>query len=133
MSASLRTFAAASILIPLLSACFTDAATRLAHDLEAGAGKVGRNEGSRYTIVHRVPSKRGECEGPYRVQFDRVGAIIIWCKDASGDKTVSSHSTTAHGRHAEIADTRIVDKPKDETLLVDLQRRSGRVVIVDVR
>jgi hypothetical protein len=46
---------------------------------------------------------------------------------------VSSHSTTAHGRHAEIAYTRIVDKPKDETLLVDLQRRSGRVVIVDVR
>jgi hypothetical protein len=59
--ASLRTFAAASTLILLLSACFTDAATRLAHDIEAGAGKVGRNEGSHYTVVHRVPSKRGEC------------------------------------------------------------------------
>ena len=133
VSASLRTFAAASTVILLLSACFTDAATRLAHDIEDGAAKVGPNEGARYTVVHRVPSKRAECEGPYRVQFDRVGAIIIWCKDASGDKTGSSHSTTAHGRYAEIVDTRIVDKPTGETLLVDLQRRSGRVVIVDVR
>jgi hypothetical protein len=89
MSVSLRTVAAASTLILLLSACFTDAATRLAYDIEAGAAKVGRNEGSRYAVVHRMPSKRGECEGPYRVQLDRVGAIIIWCKDASGDKTVS--------------------------------------------
>ncbi|MGZ9031507.1 MAG: hypothetical protein ACXW2G_09040, partial [Burkholderiaceae bacterium] len=58
----------------LLGGCLTDAATRLAYDIEAGAGRVGRAEGARYTVVHRVPSSAEECVGPYRVQLDKVGA-----------------------------------------------------------
>jgi hypothetical protein len=117
----------------LLAGCLTDAATRLAYDLEAAAGRVGSGEGAAYTLVHRAPSRRGECEGPYRVQLDQVGAIIVWCKDAAGDKTVSSHSTTYHSRYVATAQTTILEKPARAPLTVELQRRGGRVVIVAAR
>lgn len=62
----------------------TDAATRLAHDIETGASRLEARDGSEYSIEHRTPSRSGECEGPYAVQLDKVGALIIWCKDAGG-------------------------------------------------
>jgi hypothetical protein len=117
----------------LLSGCFTDAATRLAFDIEAAAGRVGRSEGSQYTLVHRTPSKSGECVGPYKVQLDHVGAIVIWCKDATADKTVSSHSTSYHGRFVDTPETRILDKPAADPLVIELERRGGRVVIASVK
>jgi hypothetical protein len=117
----------------LLSACFTDAATRLACDIEAAADRVGRSEGSRFTLVHRTPSKSGQCVGPYKVQLDHVGAIVIWCKDATLDKTVSSHSTSHHGRFVDTPETHILDKSAAEPLVIELERRSGRVVIASVK
>jgi hypothetical protein len=122
----------AALSVTLLGGCWTDAATRLAYDLEAGADKVGRNDGARYTVVHRTPSRRGECEGPYRVQLDKVGALVVWCKDAAGDSTVSSHSTSHHGRHVRTSRTWIVDKRAGEPLSIDLERQAGSVVIVSV-
>ena len=38
------------------------------------------------------------------MQLDKVGAMIVWCKDAAG-----------------------------ETLILDLERRGGRAVITEVR
>ena len=96
--------------VVVLTGCFTDAATRLAYDLETAAGRVGPSDGANYTLVHRVPSNSGECVGPYRIQVDRVGAIIVWCKDAGGS-TVSSHSTTYHARFVDTPQTSIIDKP----------------------
>ena len=78
----------------------TDPATRLAYDLEAGTGRLGREAGATYSVQHKQPSKSGECVGPYKVQLDRVGALIIWCNDASGH-TLSSHSTSYHARFVE--------------------------------
>ena len=117
----------------LLAGCWTDPATRLAYDLEAGASRTGQAEGATYTLQHRVPSKSGECAGPYRVQLDRVGAIIVWCKDASGTVTVSSHSTSYHARFVETPQTYVVDKPGGESLIVGLERRAGRVQVTGVR
>ena len=116
----------------LLGGCLTDAATRLAYDIEAGAGRVGRADGSKYTLVHRVPSSAGECVGPYRVQLDKVGAIIVWCMDAANGGTVSSHSTSYHARFVDTPETRILDKPAKEALVIDLERRGDRVVVVNV-
>ena len=124
-----RAFASTASVL-LLGGCLTDAATRLAYDIEAGAGRVGRAEGAAYTLVHRVPSRAGECVGPYRVQLDKVGAIIVWCKDAGGDTTVSSHSTSYHSRFVDTSETRIVDKPANQALIIEMERRGGRVVIV---
>jgi hypothetical protein len=110
----------------------TDAATRLAYDIEAGAERLGSEAGARYTVQHHTPSRAGECTGPYTVQVDKVGLIVIWCKDAAGH-TVSSHSTSYYARFADTPRTYLIDKPAHDTLEIDLERRGGRAVIADVR
>jgi len=101
----------------------TDPATWLAYDLEAGAT---------YSVQHNQPSKSGECIGPYKVQLDKVGALIIWCNDASGH-TVSSHSTSYHARFVETPQTFTLEKPAGMALTIDLERRNDRAVITNVR
>jgi hypothetical protein len=66
------------------------------------------------------------------VQFDRVGALIVWCEDAAG-ATVSSDSTTYHARFVDTQRTFVLDKLPASTLAIDLERRNGRAVIVNVR
>jgi hypothetical protein len=85
-----------------------------------------------HSVHHRTPSASGQCTGPYTAQLDKVGAIIIWCKDASG-ATVSSHSTSYHGRYVDTPTTHLLDKEAGSTLIIDLERRSGRAVVTDVR
>lgn len=111
---------------------FTDAATRIAYDIEAGAGKLGKEEGARHSIRHKTPSASGQCTGPYKVQFDKVGALIIWCKDDSG-KTVSSHSTSYAARFVDTPQTWMVDKPSSSTLTIEIERQGSRAVIVKVQ
>jgi len=111
---------------------FTDAATRLAYDIEAGASRLGSEAGARFSIQHQTPSKPGECTGPYSVQLDKVGALIIWCKDATA-RTVSSHSTSYHARFVDTPQTYIIEKPAGTDLTIDIERRDGRAVVTDVR
>jgi hypothetical protein len=110
----------------------TDPATRLAADIEAASIRLSGVAGAGHTAFHKTPSKTGDCAGPYTVQFDKVGALIVWCKNAAG-ATVSSHSTTYHARFVDTQRTFILDKPSGSTLAIDLERRGGRAVIVDVR
>ncbi len=110
----------------------TDPATRLAYDLEAGTERLGREAGATYSVQHNQPSKSGECIGPYKVQLDKVGALIIWCDNATGN-TVSSHSTSYHARFVETPQTFIVEKPAGTGLTIDLERRNDRAVITNVR
>jgi hypothetical protein len=110
----------------------TDAATRIAYDIEAGEGRLGKAEGSKYAIEHRTPSAPEQCTGPYKVQVDKVGALVIWCYDDAG-RTVSSHSTSYHARFVTAPHTWILDKPAGSTLIIDLERHGGRAVIADVR
>ena len=98
----------------------TDPATRLAYELEAGTGRLGREAGATYTVQHNQPSKSGECIGPYKVQLDKVGALIIWCNDASRH-TVSSHSTSYHARFVDTPQTYIVEKSAGTALTIDLE------------
>ena len=110
----------------------TDAATRLAYDIKAGANRLGGQDGAVHRIHHQTPSAPGQCTGPYTVQLDKVGAIIIWCKDASGE-TVSSHSTSYHARYVDTPTTHLLDKEPGSTLIIDLERHSGRAIVTDVR
>ena len=124
----------APVLLLALTACdgWTDAATRIAYDIEAGGARLGSSQGARYSIKHATPSKPGECIGPYKVQIDKVGALIIWCYDAAGG-TVSSHSTTYHGRFVDTPRTYILDKPAGSTLTLDIERRGGRAIVTSVQ
>ncbi|MDX9951211.1 MAG: hypothetical protein RBS75_03835 [Methylophilaceae bacterium] len=119
------------VLAASLSGCVTDPATRLAYDIEHGASRLAQTEGARHRVEHRTPSKAGQCEGPYSVQLDKVGALVIWCKDASG-ATVSSHSTSYQSRFIVTPQTWIVEKPAGSTLTIALERRDGRAVVVEV-
>jgi hypothetical protein len=124
------------LLVTLLAGCvpgfLTDAATRIAYDIEAGAGRLGGSEGSRVTINHATPSKSGECEGPYKLQVDKVGMLVIWCLDAAG-KTVSSHTTSYFARFVDTPQTWILDKPSRAPLVIEIERRNGRATVADVR
>jgi hypothetical protein len=122
-----------SPLVALASCGFaTDPATRLAADLGEAADNLRAEDGATNSVHHASPSRVGECEGPYKVQLDKVGAMIIWCYDAAGN-TVSSHSTSSHSRAVDTPRTWIVDKGAGETLIVDLERRGDRAVITNVR
>jgi hypothetical protein len=120
------------VFLGLTAGCdaFTDAATRIAYDIEAGEGRLGREAGARFSILHKTPSKSGECVGPYMVQLDMVGALIIWCKDDTG-KTVSSHSTSYHARFVDTPETYILEKPAGSTLTIDIERRGNRAVVTN--
>jgi hypothetical protein len=121
------------LFVVAVSGCgvFTDAATRIAYDIEANVDRLAAAEGAIYVIQHATPSKPGECGGPYKVQFDKVGALIIWCKDSTG-QTVSSHSTSYHARFVDTAETFIIDKAAGSTLSIQIERRNGRPVITKV-
>jgi len=108
----------------------TDAATRIAYDLKAGVASLGAEEGAVHVVRH-APARAGECTGPFKVQFDQVGALIIWCMDAEGN-TLSSHSTTYHSNYVDTAETSILDRPAGAELSIRLERRHGRPVIVGV-
>lgn len=111
---------------------FTDPATRLAYGIKAGAGRLGTANGSTYSIQDLSPATSKECLGPYSVQLDKVGALIVWCKDAN-EHTTASGSTSYHARFVDTPRTYIIDKPAGSTLTIDLERRNGRAVIVDVQ
>ncbi|MCU0809509.1 MAG: hypothetical protein MUE59_00475 [Thiobacillaceae bacterium] len=117
------------LLALLLTGCFTDSATRLALDIESATARMAGHE--RFRIEHR-PAKSRECRGRYTVQLDKVGALIVWCFDSSG-KVVASGSTSYHSRFIDAPQTWIVDKPAGSTLIIDVERRAGRPVVVDVR
>ena len=117
----------------LLTGCFTDAATRIAYDIEAAAEQVGYTENSHFSLAHRTPSRKGECDNSYMVQLDKVGALIIWCKDERNNQILSSHSTSYHRRFVDTSQTYILEKDARETLFIELERRNGRVVIADVK
>ena len=110
---------------------FTDPATRLAYAIEGGVGNLRHKPGSEYLIDQFSPQAGDECAGAYKVQLDKVGAIIIWCMDASG-AVESSHSTSYHARFVNTADTFLIEKPAGSALTVTLQRRDGLAVITSV-
>jgi hypothetical protein len=115
----------------LLAGCLTDAATRLAYDIEAGAARVGGEDGAHYIVEHRTPSRRGQCTGPYTVQLDQAGALIIWCRRVDDRTVISSPGTSYHRRFVDTPRTWILEKGAGETLLIRLERQHGRVVIAE--
>ena len=124
------------LLLPLLalSACnvFNDPATDLAYAIEGEVDRLGQDDGASYTIEYAPPSRWVEHGGTYTVQFDRVGALIVWYKNAGG-KVTASGSTSYIARFVDTPRTYIVDKPADSVLSIEIQRQNGRAVITSVQ
>ena len=108
-----------------------DSATSVAADIENGVGRLGRAEGATHVIVHEAKARAGANVRSITVQFDKVGALIVWYYDAEG-KVLESGSTSYHSRFVDTAETIIVDKPVSSALRIELQRRNGRAVVTRV-
>ena len=110
---------------------FTDPATRLAYAIEGGVSNLKHQPGAQYLIEHHSPRDGDECAGPYKVQLDKVGAIIIWCLDATGS-VETSHSTSYHARFVSTQETILLEKPAGSMLTITLERQEGLAVITHV-
>jgi hypothetical protein len=119
-----------ALLLPGCSA-LEDAATSLANDIESGVHNLSNNEGATYVIVHDAKARAGSNVRSFTVQFDKVGALIVWYKDADG-KVLESGSTSYHSRFVDTPQTIIVDKDIDAPLSILVQRQRGRAVVEKV-
>ncbi len=109
-----------------------DAATSLAADVEDGAGRLSAREGATRYVWHDAGARAGPAARTIRVQFDRVGALIVWYLDGEGN-VLESGSTTHHSRYVETPETLLVDLPIDAPVRIELRRRGGRAVVTEVR
>ena len=78
------------LVISVISAC-TDAATRVANDIQTGSRELGLANGSRATIRHQPKSQPEGCAGSYELSIDKgtlsgpdKGWIEVVC--AGGDR-----------------------------------------------
>ena len=131
MRHALRAPATAALAVSI-AACsiLEDAATAIANDLEAGAGRFERSTDAATTIVHVPSARRGGCADDYRVQFSRASSLVVWCYAPGDDtKTVSSHTTTYHLNYVDVPETIIVDKKRGESLSIELAKGAGKPVV----
>jgi len=105
-----------------------DAATSVAYDLERGVRQLGSKEGSTHIVVHDAKARAGADVRSLTVQFDKVGALIVWYKDEAGT-VIESGSTSYHSRFVDSPETIIVDAQIESPLSIELHRRNGRAVV----
>jgi hypothetical protein len=106
-----------------------DPATRLDAKIDAAADHLGNSEGATSIIKYRPPDIGRNSS--YAVQFDKVGALIVWYKNLEG--TVTASGSTSHiAGFVDIPRTYMVEKPAGATLTIELERMHGRAVIAAV-
>ncbi len=125
-------------ILPLLFVLFfvgcsflEDSATSIAYDIKRGVRHLKNKEGSIYVIVHDAKSRASADARTIKVQFDKVGALIVWYMDVDG-KVLESGSTSYLSRFVAIPETIIADKPIDSPLSIEIQRRNGRAIVARV-
>lgn len=123
-------FTCVLLLIPACGA-LSDPATRLAYAIERGVHELPADEGARYTIRYEPPDSLRKHGDTYTVQLDKVGALIVWYKDANGT-VIDSGSTSYHARFVDTPRTYIVDEPGDAALNITIEREGGRAVVTNV-
>ena len=120
--------------VTILVSC-TDGATRIANQIESDVAAFERSRANKATITHQPIRRWGNgCDDAYRLQVDKVGAIIIWCKDGATGVTTGSHSTSYHARFVDTRQTWIVNKKKSEVVTIELEKRTGgKPQVISVR
>jgi hypothetical protein len=138
---------AAIVTLALSTGACTDAATRVAYDIESGTGKLASHEGARVEIPHDPRRWPQGCAGSYvlsiakgaaenlghnnfRTQPDS-GSLSVRCYSSSGNRT--GWTTTYHLRFVDVPKTVEIEKKADEVVFIEVEHRSGRAVLVGLR
>lgn len=111
----------------------SDAATRIAYDIEAETQSLSKTNSSAYTIQHKPTPWPDGCPHGYKVQFSKASALLVWCMDSPTALATSSHSTTYHLRFVDVPETFMIDKAKGEMLFIDVEKHGARPSIVRLR
>jgi hypothetical protein len=131
-----RTSLAATALA-LLAAAFTtdctDAATRIANDLESGAKALRRSSAQSSTVDHAPKVEPEGCPGGYKIQLTKDSALVVWCEDSPDGPSVGSHTTTYHLNYVTVPETLSIFKRAGEHLELELQKRGDSAAVVAVR
>ena len=131
------------IALALFAGACTDAATRVAYDIQSGAGKLGAREGERVEIRH-VPSRWPEgCAGSYTLHIGKGSATAEGNNNfhinpgAEGLRSAASTpaATRTPGapptmRFVDVPETVNVEKQGGEAAVIEVERRAGRAVVV---
>jgi hypothetical protein len=124
-----RLLCAASL---LLVSC-TDAATRVAYDIEAGAKRFRKAPTVVATVEHSPKARPEGCPGGYTLQLSEESALLVWCQDSIAGPSVSSHTTTYHLNYVDIPRTLIVHKGRGQHVWLDLAKDGDRIVVTGLR
>ena len=110
---------------------FEDSATSIAYDIQRSVWRLGNKDGSTHVIIHDAKSRASADVRTIKVQFDKVGALIVWYMNSEGT-VLESGSTSYLSRFVDIPETIIVEKPIGSPLRIEVQRRNGRANVVKV-
>lgn len=132
------------LLLALFAGACTDAATRVAYDIESGAKKLAAGDGARIEIRH-VPSRWPEgCAGSYTLHLGKGSAtaegngnfhinrdadgLLVRCFNSSGNP--HAWSTTYHLRFVDVPEAVQIEKQSGEAAVIEVERKAGRAVVV---
>jgi len=57
--------------------------------------------------------------------------LVIWCKNEN-DEVLSSHGTSYHRRFVQTPETYYLDKEAGDALVIELEQKGSKAVIVNV-
>jgi len=109
----------------------TDAATRLAYDLEAASQRLRAQSASELVLDHKPESSPEGCKGDYTVTLQAGGAILVGCLgDHNYTSLGYSYSTTYHRRFVRVPRELRVAHWHGETTRIILRKVTGNDIAV---
>jgi hypothetical protein len=124
--ASLAAIAASSCIL------ITDAATRLAYDLEREAGRLRSSQATVRVFEHRPVGWPAGCTADFDLMIGAGSDIAVRCVDADHPPTSGVHyTTTYHRRFVKVPRALSVSRRNNANIRVTL-RKQGDEVIVDM-
>jgi hypothetical protein len=129
-----------------LAGC-SDAATRVAYDIESGIEKLEPRDGARADIRHAPRSWPEGCSGSYTLRIEKGAAVNLGngnfrTAENSGNLSVQCYGddgnphrwhTTYHLRFVDVPATVEVTKQAGEAAVIQTQRVAGKPIVAGVR
>jgi hypothetical protein len=129
----MRQFVLGLFLLVGLTGCdFTDAATRLAHDLEREAKTLRATGEATRAFTHNPKSAPDGVTGPYTVTF-KAGPLGKGFLGFSKGSTEVWHHTSYHLRFVEVPRDLKIRKVEGEGFVVVLSRKGDAIEVTDLR